>query len=272
MGVPTFFRWLSVKYPKVLRDAIEPQETLVDGVFIPPDPSTFSGENPNGEFDNLYLDMNGIIHPCCHPEDGDTPTGENEMFNAIFEYIDRLVTVTRPRKLLYMAIDGVAPRAKMNQQRTRRFKTAAEVEQEESSYEELKAQFISEGRDVPEPKMHWDSNVITPGTPFFARLTKALQYYINKRMASDALWKSIKVVLSDANCPGEGEHKIMQYIRAQRTHEEYDPNQRHCLYGADADLIMLGLATHETHFTILREAVVDASELTKCYLCGQVGD
>lgn len=81
------------------------------------------------EFDNLYLDMNSILHTCTHSNDGSiTRISDDQMYAAIFNYIDHLFSIIKPKKTFYMAIDGVAPRAKMNQQRARRFRTAYEAE------------------------------------------------------------------------------------------------------------------------------------------------
>ena len=263
MGVPTFYRWLCQKYPKVLKDCQEDprvREHSYEYDLLQP--------NPNGEFDNLYLDMNGIIHPCSHPEEGSQPETEVRMFRFIFAYIERLVNIVRPKRLLYLAIDGVAPRAKMNQQRVRRFKAALEIETEERIYEELAAEFEKDGRPAPPRKPRWDSNVITPGTPYMESMTKALRFWIQYKLSTDPGWKHLRVVLTDSNSPGEGEHKIVQFIRSERHRPDYDPNTRHVLHGQDADLIMLALATHEAHFFILREEVTAPTRnTTQCSYC-----
>jgi 5'-3' exoribonuclease 2 len=219
------------------------------------------------EFDNLYLDMNGIIHPCCHPEDSEQPESEDEMMVKIMEYIDRLFGMIRPRKVLFMAIDGVAPRAKMNQQRSRRYRAAREIQQKRAVQAEVYAEL---GLEVPESKETFDSNVITPGTLFMKKVADTLRYYVVMRLNSDPGWAGVKVILSDASDPGEGEHKIMEFIRKQRMTPGYNPNTVHALYGLDADLIMLGLATHELNFYVLRELVV-FKNTPFCGICRQNG-
>jgi 5'-3' exoribonuclease 2 len=260
MGVPAFFRWLSKKYPSIVVECNESVDT-------------------NYEFDNLYLDMNGIIHPCSHPEYKSPPETEDDMFVAIFEYVERIMKIVRPKKLLYMAVDGVAPRAKMNQQRSRRFRASQESYDKLIEIQKIKQQLRDNGIEVNDkPKeSHFDSNVITPGTQFMINLSDALRQWIDSKLSidyedRDNIWpKDLMVILSDASVPGEGEHKIMEYIRKQKSQTlTYDPNLSHCLYGADADLIMLGLATHELNFTILREEF-KPNQPKPCDICGQLG-
>ena len=90
---------------------------------------------------------------------------------------------------------------------------------------------------------------------FMHRLNEQLKYFISKKITEDSNWKNVTVVLSGYDTPGEGEHKIMEYIRSVKSNPGYNPNTRHCLYGLDADLIMLGLVSHEPHFVLLREEV-----------------
>jgi 5'-3' exonuclease len=222
MGVPGLYRWLAERYPKSVADALETMPEFINGTRVDPDTSA---PNPNGvEYDNLYLDMNGIIHPACHPEDLPAPSTEEEMYLAIFKYIDRVFNVVRPRKIMYMAVDGVAPRAKvrfmykvllcssragifilhactthhrlghddcqsfepcmnascpsqMNQQRSRRYRSAKEIEDKREEEEKLRNEWSVNGRKVPPKKPPtWDHNVITPGTSFMYRLSVFLRY------------------------------------------------------------------------------------------------
>ncbi|KAI5171148.1 5'-3' exoribonuclease 4 [Nematocida sp. LUAm3] len=211
MGVPSLFRWISRKYPKCI----------------------YSVENQ--EVDNLYLDLNGIIHPCCHPSHKEAPETEEAMFREIYRTIDHLVEIVNPKQLLYIAVDGVAPRAKMNQQRERRFKSG----------EVTDAHIEGVGREK------FDPNTITPGTPFMYRLQVSLIRYIEERISyGGEKWKQLAVIYSGCDVPGEGEHKVYDFIRTIK-----GKGVRHAICGLDADLIFLSLATHEVSFKVLREDV-----------------
>ena len=163
--------------------------------------------------------MNGIIHPARTPR-----TAPRRPPSANVRKRRRvrrpLFAAVRPQKLLYLAIDGVAPRAKMNQQRARRFRTAQEAAEKNAVVAELKEAMGLTVLDDDEDDQgsEWDSNVITPGTPFMHKLSDFLRWYVAERVNKGGeAWRRCVVILSDASEPGEGEHKIMEYIRQQRT-------------------------------------------------------
>jgi 5'-3' exoribonuclease 1 len=97
----------------------------------------------------------------------------------------------KPKKVFFMAIDGVAPRAKMNQQRARRFRAGKDRKKKldflatktSRTYEEVSAE-------------HFDSNAITPGTQFMANLDEQLRYFIHVKLTTDPLWEKVDVHLS----------------------------------------------------------------------------
>lgn len=120
--------------------------------------------------------------------------------------------MVQPSKVLYLAVDGVAPRAKMNQQRSRRFRSAKEMEVTES---EILAR--NKGGKLPEAGKRFDSNCITPGTDFMLKLSLTLQKWVEFKMKTDPFWKDgADVIVSGPDVPGEGEHKVMDFIRETR--------------------------------------------------------
>ena len=88
-GIPKFYRWLSERYPLVNQPIAETNVPVVD---------------------NLYLDMNGIIHNCTHGNDPGRKITEQEMIIKVFGYLEKLFQIVQPQKLLFMAIDGMLTR------------------------------------------------------------------------------------------------------------------------------------------------------------------
>ncbi|CAG9572348.1 putative 5'-3' exonuclease [Leishmania major strain Friedlin] len=103
MGVPKFAAWLARKYPSMVMDSCP------------------------GDVHGLYIDLNGLIHPCCHDEHDPSVAlrTQEEKLRSICLAIETLVVTVRPQRVIYIAIDGVVPRAKMNQQRARRYMSSA---------------------------------------------------------------------------------------------------------------------------------------------------
>jgi 5'-3' exonuclease len=153
---------------------------------------------------------------------GEGSSDETQMIACILETMESLISYANLQKTLYIAIDGVAPKAKMKQQRQRRHKS------------------------IFEPKA-WDTNAISPGTHFMDKLNHHLDRWIQEP-------RGFQVILSNANEPGEGEHKILEYLRSQKT-ATGSTAKATAIYGLDADLIMLGLIASESvpNLMLLRE-------------------
>lgn len=150
----------------------------------------------------------------------------------------------------------------LSARRSRRFRAARDAA-------DARATAQSEG-EVFEDSEVFDSNCITPGTEFMETVRRAvvvrtasknaqagryINYFIRMKQKSDPFWRRCKVIFSGHDVAGEGEHKIMEYIRARKLQPDYEPQTRHCIYGLDADLVMLSLATHEPHVALLREQI-----------------
>ena len=241
MGIPKFAYFITNRYPLIVKK-------IKEDTIIP-------------EIDNLYLDFNGIIHNVCHNYYCDASkitSTTNQIYVEICEVIKQIVHLIKPKKLLMISVDGVAPRAKMNQQRIRRFRKELNAKKEKEAQIGEKENEINKING--EDNVLFDSNAISPGTKFMFNLTCYIKNYILEQKKVNEDWMNIEVLLSGSDVPGEGEHKILEYIRNYKLSEKYNPYTKHCLYGLDADLIMLSLLTHEMNFVILRE---DNSKMRK---------
>lgn len=110
-----------------------------------------------------------------------------------------------------MAIDGVAPRAKLNQQRSRRFRSARDMKESQESHDRKHG---SGG----EEKQVFDSNCITPGTEFMEKVSNCIKYFIRKKIKEDPMWKNLKVIYSGHEIPGEGE--VRKICVLKKYHEQ----------------------------------------------------
>ena len=224
MGIPSYFAHVLKKYPRVIKRLAE----------LPC-------------INNLYLDCNGMVYDVVRqmqytPEN--PAAYEAEMLQRICESIDACIAILRPTSSVFIAFDGVAPVAKLNQQRERRYKSwyLGEMEaQRRRDHNKITQKGGQKGGRVEPPKPAWNTSSITPGTKFMNALhDKLAEYYdTTNPSALNARYNlsgGAGIIVSSSKEPGEGEHKLFEYIRE---HASEHANTTTIIYGLDADLIML---------------------------------
>jgi len=233
MGIKYFFSWLKTEFAQHM---IHFKRTNV----------------PDLNIDTFMIDLNGLFHNSAakiykygnyenkgllsrpRPEKVDYIKLQTDCFEDICKTIDNLLMVVKPKKSLVLCIDGVAPLSKQNQQRQRRYRG------------------IVEDKDKRSNPNSFDPRSITPGTKWMDYLSKYIDWYIRKKISTDQNWKELDVYFSNEKVPGEGEHKLINWIRKYGNDED-----TYCINALDADLVMLSLGTQKRNFYLLREELYD---------------
>jgi len=194
MGIPAYFSHIIKNYPKIIKRF----------------------QQKNSVINHLYLDSNSIVYDAMRTIEysGNDAEFERKLINAVCNKVETYIQQISPSHLLYIAFDGVAPVAKLDQQKNRRYKSW----------------FINQYDKTD--KSVWNSTAITPGTDFMNKLNLQVRYHFRKPLTYNVK----QIIISGSDFPGEGEHKIFEYIR-ENTKELED--MKTVIYGLDADLIML---------------------------------
>ena len=224
MGIPRFFNTLIDKYPDIV---------------IP---------TPNVPIDNFFIDFNGIIYDAeksvrSNNVDIDMTVNifERKIINEVIRLTKRIINdFIKPTKLVYIALDGPPPRAKMVQQRSRRFKSSI---LDVKIKDRLKKKY-----NIDDHTLFWSASCnASPGTIFMEKLSKSLkEKIINNTLIT--YQNNVKIIYSDSNVPGEGEHKFMDIIRGM----DKESDESICIYSPDGDVIVLAISVLKKNTYVFR--------------------
>lgn len=245
-------------------------------------PTGFNIIKPNINLDlptYLYLDFNGAIYQCIKSG----IKTEETLILHVLQYLDTLCLYVPNVTFIYIALDGVAPLGKIKNQRERRFHSICRNKRIQKLIEKYGSSIDIENATNA---CSLDTNMITPGTHFMYNLSNALKQHLS----TNVLYNNKQIIFSDSSISGEGEHKIIKYIRTTTitTHLEHNT----VIYGMDGDLIFLALSLNINNIYLFRESgnyglefnnktsylYLDITELTlalithfkKCYSCNNI--
>ena len=209
MGIPSYFSYIIKNHSNIIQKL--GSYTPTSGLFI---------------VNNLYMDCNSIIYDVvrmifCDKNNGNNGNNIDIIINEVCKKIDEYIFTLKPNKNVFIAFDGVAPVAKLEQQRSRRYK---------SLYQNMVMRDIQGSNAIDS----WNTTAITPGTLFMKRLNDT----IYERYCDPVKYGLQNLIVSGSDEHGEGEHKLFDYIR---TYPEEHQDENTVIYGLDADLIMLSI-------------------------------
>ena len=210
MGIPSYFLQIVKKYKNIIKST----NTLT------------------GRVDNFYADCNGIIYDVIRSiifVNKNIDVYEKEFITAVCNKIQSYIDVFQPKEKVIIAFDGVAPVAKLNQQRERRYKSWLTGDLQKRIEKKNASKKAPSSISSVETSTFWNTSSITPGTAFM----KKLNLQVTEHFKSNS-----KVLVSTSDVCGEGEHKMFQHIRDLASEHK---NKTTIIYGLDADLIMLCL-------------------------------
>lgn len=202
MGIPSYFSYIVKNHPEILQK--------------------YASAASAAQMHNLYMDCNSIIYDAFYSMTDEEKKGDidAQLVQKVIVKINEYIVIVNPSDTIIIAFDGVAPVAKLDQQRTRRYKSW------------FQANITNALHDKEDSK--WSTAAITPGTQFMKQLNEGVTEHFANLIINP------KIIVSATDDAGEGEHKIFQYIR---DNAEAHADKNTVVYGLDADLIMLSI-TH----------------------------
>jgi 5'-3' exonuclease len=224
MGIPSYFSYIVKNHLNIINKFID----------------------TNLIINNLYIDSNSIIYDVVNNLDYSLYNNDdNFIINNVIHNIEKLIFFIKPNDTIFIAFDGVAPLAKIEQQRSRRFKSIYQS----NIIKSINNNNISEKDNINNNFEPWNTTTITPGTLFMKYLNEKIKYHFSNY----SKYNVKNIIFSGSNEVGEGEHKLFQYIR---NYPEFHFEKNTIIYGLDADLIMLSIRhlSYCPNIYLLREA------------------
>ena len=188
--------------------------------------------------DVLIIELNGLFYNNCkkiyNEIDKLKKIKRNDLYLVLFNEIclglEKIIRKYGEKtKKIFLVVDGVSGMMKNIEQRQRRYKNSFE-----NKYDNI-----------------FDLNCFSPGTKILHFLTKYIDWYLRTEMNTHSFYKNIEIFFSNEKVIGEGEYKILQFIK-----NKCDSNESIYIYTCDSDMILLSLFLFDNNINLIRNSSI----------------